>query len=102
MGIHIAVGILKLPRVRLYWSRMFRIELIAQAMTRNRFFELRSYVHFIDKLSLPDEEQEKNRPFLVKPIITSFRNACIELPRSREVSMEEQMIPFSGRCPVRQ
>ncbi|KAH9382523.1 hypothetical protein HPB48_013124 [Haemaphysalis longicornis] len=26
VGIHIAMGILKLPRVRLYWSRMFRVD----------------------------------------------------------------------------
>ncbi|XP_070392602.1 piggyBac transposable element-derived protein 3-like [Dermacentor albipictus] len=81
---------------------MFRIKLIAQAMIRNRFFELSSYVHFVDKLSIPDEEQEKNRLLLVKPVITSFQSTCIELPRSLEVSIDEQMIPFSGRCPVQQ
>lgn len=102
VGIHIAMGILKLPRVRLYWSRMFRVDLVAQAMPRNRFFELRSYVHFVDKLSITPNEREENRLVLVKPILTSFRNACLELPRSRDVSIDEQMIPFSGRCPVRQ
>ncbi|XP_049520990.1 piggyBac transposable element-derived protein 3 [Dermacentor silvarum] len=96
------MGILKLPRVRLYWSRMFRVDLVAQAMPRNRFFELRSYVHFVDKLSITPNEREENRLVLVKPILTSFRNACLELPRSRDVSIDEQMIPFSGRCPVRQ
>ncbi|KAH7960922.1 hypothetical protein HPB49_024856 [Dermacentor silvarum] len=71
-------------------------------MPRNRFFELRSYVHFVDKLSITPNEREENRLVLVKPILTSFRNACLELPRSRDVSIDEQMIPFSGRCPVRQ
>lgn len=69
--------ILKLPRVRLYLFRMFSGELMAQATSRNRLFELRSYAHFVDKLSIMAKEQEKNRLFLVKLIVTSFRNACL-------------------------
>lgn len=38
VGILIAMGVLKLPRVRLYWSQMLSVDLIAQAMPRNRFF----------------------------------------------------------------
>ncbi|XP_040070249.3 uncharacterized protein LOC120843088 [Ixodes scapularis] len=102
VGIHIAMGVLKLPRVRLYWSQALGVDLIAQAMSRNRFFELRSNIHFVDKVSVTTKQKEENRLFLVEPIVNSFRNACLELPRSRELSIDEQMIPFSGRCPVRQ
>lgn len=41
VGIHLMMGVLNLSRVRMYWQKKFRIDIIANNMTRNRFFELR-------------------------------------------------------------
>ncbi|KAH9377484.1 hypothetical protein HPB48_006255 [Haemaphysalis longicornis] len=57
-------------------------------MTRDRFTQTAS--------------QTENRLFRVEPIIDAFRKACLELPRPEVLSVDEQMIPFSGRCPARQ
>ncbi|GFR25351.1 piggyBac transposable element-derived protein 3 [Trichonephila clavata] len=35
-------------------------------------------------------------------ILEGFRNACLKLPRTECLSIDEQMMPFSGRCPMRQ
>lgn len=63
VDIHIAMGIFKLPRARLYWSQMSRVDLVAQAMPRNRFFELRSPAHFVDMLIISPKEREKTGSF---------------------------------------
>lgn len=99
-GIHLLMGLLALPRARLYWSRISAIPLVAENMTRDRFFELRGMLHFVDITQTAS--QTENRLFRVEPIIDSFRKACLELPRPEVLSVDEQMIPFSGRCPARQ
>lgn len=101
-GMHIMMGILKLPRVRIYWSQMANVDVVSQAMPRNRFFELRSHLHFADKSTFNEEKKKENRLFLVEPVLNCFREACLQLPRSQNVCVDEQMVPFSGRCPYRQ
>ncbi|KAL3219426.1 hypothetical protein MRX96_030440 [Rhipicephalus microplus] len=95
------MGLLGLPRARLYWSRISAVPLVTETMTRDRFFELRGMLHFAD-LSQTTDAQTENKLFRAEPIIESFRKACLELPRPKAVSVDEQMIPFSGRCPARQ
>lgn len=48
VAIHMLFGVLKYPRVRMYWEKNFRVPLITDNMTRNRLFELRSCFHVID------------------------------------------------------
>ncbi|KAH7956744.1 hypothetical protein HPB52_012360 [Rhipicephalus sanguineus] len=88
-------------RARIYWSRIPAVPLVTENMTRDRFFELRGMLHFVD-LSQTTAAQTENKLFRAEPIIESFRKACLELPRPKAVSVDEQMIPFSGRCPARQ
>lgn len=38
IGIHIIMGSLKLPRIRMYWEKDTRVPLVADNMTRDRFF----------------------------------------------------------------
>ncbi|KAH9378448.1 hypothetical protein HPB48_022433 [Haemaphysalis longicornis] len=47
-GIHLLMGLLALPRARLYWSRISAIPLVAENKTRDQFFDLRGMLHFVD------------------------------------------------------
>ncbi|KAH7961194.1 hypothetical protein HPB52_005391 [Rhipicephalus sanguineus] len=82
-------------------SRISAVPLVTENMTRDRLFELCGMLHFVD-LSQTTDAQTENKLFRAEPIIESFRKACLELPRPKAVSVDEQMIPFSGRCPARQ
>nr|XP_037286102.1 piggyBac transposable element-derived protein 3-like [Rhipicephalus microplus] len=90
-----------LPQVQLYWSRGTRTPSVADHMTRNRFHELRNHLHFVDT-SATTARQKEDKLHLVRPIVDCFQAACRALPRSKELSIDEQMIPFSGRCGFRQ
>ena len=37
-----------------------------------------------------------------KSVIDTVRKTCLSLPRSVPLSVDEQMIPFSGRCGFKQ
>ncbi|XP_050303757.1 piggyBac transposable element-derived protein 3-like [Anthonomus grandis grandis] len=71
-------------------------------MGRNRFFKIRNYLHAVNNLEVSDEEQKRDKLWKVRPIITSFHNAVLRLPREENVSIDKQMIPFSGKVAIRQ
>ena len=102
VGIVILMGNLKFPRIRMYWSGKFRVEAISQKMTRDRFFTIRSNLKFVVDSEISDEKKNKNRLWKVQPILDNFRNICLQLPRDRNCSIDEQMIPFQGMLTLKQ
>ncbi|XP_030747111.1 piggyBac transposable element-derived protein 3-like [Sitophilus oryzae] len=73
-------------------------------MPRDMFYLLRVNFYVVDILGVPGEIQKENRLWKLQPMIDMIRNHCRSLerkPRS-SYSIDEQMIPFLGRCPVRQ
>ncbi|XP_047002599.1 piggyBac transposable element-derived protein 3-like [Schistocerca americana] len=58
---------------------------------------VRNNVHFVDTIKPP------NRLWKVQPVIDTVRRRCHSLPRSfNYYSLDEQMIPFTGRCKLKQ
>lgn len=52
---------------------------IIEALTRDRFFLIRTNLHIVDKAAVPAQEQSRNRLWLVQPLIDSVRNRCLRL-----------------------
>lgn len=50
---------------------------------------------FQTKIKKPD------RLWKVHPLL-DIRNACLTLPRSPNICVDKQIIPFTGKCPVKQ
>lgn len=99
-GVSIIMGNLKFPRIRQYWTPTTRIPIIADTMTVNRYFKLRYNLHIVSQRDPP--VGETNKFWKVQPLIDSIRNACKELPFEEHNSIDEQMIPFTGRVPAKQ
>ncbi|KAH6931029.1 hypothetical protein HPB50_021553 [Hyalomma asiaticum] len=71
-------------------------------MTRDRFFLIRSKLKVVNDLVLSAEEKEADRLWKVCPLLGFIRNACLNLPCSPNICVDEQIIPFTGKCPVKQ
>lgn len=100
-GIHLFMGCHRLPRARMYFDRRYGISIKPDVMTRDRFFLLRTNLHFVD-VSKPPENLE-NKLWKVQPVIDAILNVCHKIPReSKYYSFDEQMIPFTGKCVARQ
>lgn len=53
LGINMVMSYLRYPRSRMYWSleERLRLDLIANAISVNRFEEILRYIHFVDNYS---------------------------------------------------
>lgn len=74
IGVHIAIGNLQFPRVRMYWSPKYGIPLIKESISLLRFFKLRQTVLLVDITSRP--ENNNDRLWKVRDIYDSIRKRC--------------------------
>lgn len=100
VGVHLLMGVFGLPRIRMYWEQKSRINIVADNITRNRFFELRSNFHIMDNNDIPINN--KDCFVKVRPIYNILQKRCNELPVEKNVCVDEQMVPFKGKLSVKQ
>lgn len=82
----------------MYWAAKKRVPKIADCMTRTNFFLIRSNLTCRDYLTVSQDEKSTNKFWKIAPMINSVRSACLDNPRSINLSIDEQMIPFHGHA----
>ncbi|XP_037809240.1 piggyBac transposable element-derived protein 1-like [Lucilia sericata] len=98
-GCSIIMGCLGYPAIRMYWSNECKIPAIFNSMSRDKFLQLRSDIHFQD-YSAPNPT---NKLWRVQLVIDTVRKRCNELATDiTNNSIDEQMMSYTGRCPARQ
>lgn len=102
-GINAFMGCLRYPQIHMYWSQKYGQKEIISKMSRDRFYCLRTNLHFVDNLSVSQEVKNSTKLWKVDPVLNAVRNRCLQIERSVAFySVDEQMIPFSGRCNLKQ
>ena len=96
-ALHILIGVLKFPRLRMYWSDATRIPIIANTMSVNRFMKLRTNLHVVVEKPATDD-----RLWKVRPVIERVMKRCHELDVEENVCIDEQMVPFKGQLDIKQ
>ena len=87
------MGAYKLPNRRMYWSPKSRISVIADAMTRNRFDQILSILHFCENSANRDDKTAK-----IKPVLNHFNKKFQENAANETYqAINEMMIAFKGR-----
>ncbi|XP_049789042.1 uncharacterized protein LOC126194785 [Schistocerca nitens] len=100
-GVSIVAALIGVPCLRMCWERKSRYPLVADNLSRDRFYLLRNNIKLVDDNAV--SEQEKQYHFWkVKPILKTVRKGCLENHRSTEVSIDEQMIPFHGKVKMKE
>lgn len=66
----------------------------------SRFFKLRNNLHVVSQREPPPGNT--NRFWKVDPVVKAVRKRCLELQPEEYNSVDEQMIPFTGRAPAKQ
>ncbi|XP_049845324.1 piggyBac transposable element-derived protein 2-like [Schistocerca gregaria] len=101
-GINLMIGCIRHPRLPTYWKKSISLSGISDTISRDRFLALRNNVHFVDTIK-PPEEAKTNRLWKVQPVIDTVRRRCHSLLSNfNYYSADEQMIPFTGHCKLKQ
>lgn len=101
IALNLLMGCFPFPRLRLYWQRGYSLPSVTEFMSRDRFLMLRNLFHLVDTAN--PEGHRTNRLWKIQPIIDAVKNVCMRLPHDFQTySIDEQIIPFTGRCPFRQ
>lgn len=99
LGLLLTVGNLNFPRLRMYWENNYKLAMF-EKMSRNRFCSILTNLHLVDNLEIP--VNNKDRFIKSRPLYDAIRKRCQELPIEENVSIDEQMIPFTGKLNVKQ
>ena len=91
LGILVKMGIVHLPRYRMYWATETRFAPLANGMSRNRFAELQKFIHFNDNLLVVTDRDDPRygKYFKVWPMLTMLRDACLQTEPEEKMSVNE-------------
>lgn len=91
IGILMFMSVYRYPNVRSFWGR-HSFELIRNAMTVNRFEEIRSHIHFADSSKRPSrDDAEYDILYLIRPVIKHMNTRFSSVPMVQRLSIDEQM-----------
>jgi hypothetical protein len=103
IGILIMTGIYGFPQQRFYWTNSTRVESIASTMTRDRFLQIKKYLHVVDNTDELDRNDDNyDRAFKVRPLLNIVKNNFRKIPKEENLSVDEQIIPFKGKSIMKQ
>jgi len=106
IGMHINMGINPLPATHMYWSSNPNIgnEGMKRTMTANRFQKLTQYIHVADRASEPAKDApDFDALYKLRPVIDHVSATFQEMYTPSEfVSVDEAMIPYTGRKKIKQ
>ncbi|XP_053349709.1 uncharacterized protein LOC128519837 isoform X1 [Clarias gariepinus] len=113
VGIHIAMGTLKFPSMKLYWEEFTRVPLIADAMPADMFSEIASNLRFAslggERLNCSGQDTHKDQDaqnctdvlifkkdplWKVEAIVNRVREGCQALKRNGNYGVDQYLLPF--------
>ena len=96
------MGYHTLPSIRDYWSRDLGlgVKVVSDVMLRDRFFEIRAALHFVDN-EIPQDKNDK--AWKIRSIINHFNQAFSQaMDPTSEQAINEHMIKFKGQHSMKQ
>ena len=102
LGVCFYTSIFKYPWLRMYWSQKYRLPLVADPLSRNRFFDIRANLKVVDDNRVSEDHKKNDRLWKVRPLLDAIRQRCLQLERPAAAAVDEQMIPFTGTTNLKQ
>ncbi|XP_003369382.1 conserved hypothetical protein [Trichinella spiralis] len=104
VGTLVKMGIIPMSRYQMYWSANFRVNSIANWLTRNRFIETMRYLHFNDNLQtiLDRDDPNYDRLCKIRPLLEMFGKCCVETKNEEMQCVDEQIIAYKGKHKLKQ
>ncbi|XP_050035995.1 piggyBac transposable element-derived protein 3-like [Dermacentor andersoni] len=101
VGLNLLMGLVQMPSVRSYWEHATRFAPIADIMPRNRFEKIVRLLHFTDNNEASDEAK-RDKVWKIRPWLDELQRNFLTVEPEELNSVDEIMISFTGRCPIKQ
>lgn len=102
LGITLLMATINYPNLRMYWEKKWRVAVIADNMSRNRFFMLRNSLKVVYDTDIAPEIKAKDKLCKMRLLIDRIQAGCQTLPKEQCLSVDEMIIPFTGSCAIKQ
>ena len=102
IGITSFMGYHVVPCLRDYWSKDpgLGINMVANVMPRDRFFEIRTALHFVDNEQPHDT---KDKAWKMRPVINHFNNSFSHaVSPTAQQAIDEHVVKFKGQHAMKQ
>ncbi|CAL4076351.1 unnamed protein product, partial [Meganyctiphanes norvegica] len=97
IGVSFYMSLVKLPRTRYYWSSDLEIPAVTNYMSMRRWETIKTYLHFANNDNMPDKGTPGyDRIYKIRPFLDLLNSRFNDIPMSEQLSVDEQMIPYSG------
>ncbi|XP_043486380.1 piggyBac transposable element-derived protein 3-like [Polistes fuscatus] len=93
------MSIYGLPRTEMYWNSKTRVSAVADTMSRTRWRDIKSKIHFSKNLqaNTTNNAEVTDKLQKIRPILDKLVKNFNRIPMSEHVCVDEQIIPFKGR-----
>uniref|UniRef100_A0A8C9ZPR0 PiggyBac transposable element-derived protein domain-containing protein n=1 Tax=Sander lucioperca TaxID=283035 RepID=A0A8C9ZPR0_SANLU len=98
IGTVVYMSVFHLSRSRMYWSSACRVPHVADVMSRDRWEEIKHFIHFNDNMA----PNNSDKLFKVRSLIDSLLPKFQALPQDQMLLIDEQMVPFKGKSSLKQ
>jgi len=100
LGMHLFMGIDRLPRTEMYWSHTFGHPLVTSLFSRDRFKQLLRFFRVV----APDEDATARDPLPHVRALAARLNASFaaHASPSHRLTLDEAMAAFKGRATIKQ
>lgn len=102
VGITLLMSCINYPQLKMYWNRKYAIPTITEAMSRDRYLQLRNSLKLVFDIDVTTEMKQKDKLWKVRPILDRVLRGCHAQNREQKISIDEMIIPFTGACAIRQ
>lgn len=100
MGVHLYMGIDRLPRTDMYWSETWSHPRVTTTFTRDRFKQMLRYFRVV---ASDDAAAERDpRPHVHSLAERLNRVFAAHYAPSQHMALDEAMVAYKGRSPIRQ
>ena len=91
LGMHILMGIMKLPDYNFYWAAETPYPKIANVMSTKRFKQLQKYVHAVDSTTKDEPGNKNDKFFKIRPVTEAVRKNSMAIEPEPVHSIDEQI-----------
>ena len=104
IGCLIAMGLNKLPDIKMYWDTTWKLSLVANRFTRKRFLSIKKYLHLADNEDIVDQkDSSSDRIGKIRPLLNLLvANFKANYQPDCYLTADEDICKFKGRNKLKQ